>query len=123
MLRKMILALPLLLVGCVHNVTAPLPAGAVNGVDAQINAILQAGHAAVVQYNTDVSSGFVPSVAYKAIMTNLTTALNVADPLYQGYHVTLMTAPQTAEPQSLVMATANVQSALNQVPTAVVPQK
>ena len=61
------------LCGC-KPVAAPLPAGAVKTVDAQINAILQAGHAAVVQYDADVKAGFAPTAAYQTIMTNLMEA-------------------------------------------------
>lgn len=106
------------LCGC-KPVAAPLPAGAVNTVDAQINAILQAGHAAVVQYDADVKAGFAPTAAYQTIMTNLTNALNLADPLYQSYHGTLISAPATAEPDSLVTATAQVQNLLGQIPGTV----
>jgi hypothetical protein len=118
--RRWILAfvLGLALTGC-KTVSAPLPTGAINTVDAQINAILQAGHAAVVQYDADVAAGFAPTAAYKAILSNLTNALNIADPMYQSYHATLMTAPSTAEPESLVTATAQVQNLLGQIPGTV----
>jgi len=108
----------ILMCGC-KTASAPLPAGAVNGLDAQVNAILQAGHAAVVQYDADVKAGFSPVPAYASIMSNLTTALNTADPLYQAYHAQLVSAPQTAEPAQLVTATAQVQSLLNQIPGSV----
>lgn len=107
-----------LLCGC-KPATTPLPTGAINTVDAQINAILQAAHAAEVQYSADVTGGFVPTAAYAALMGQLKTALNTADPLYIAYHQQLTTSPLTAEPAQLVTATANVQTLLGQIPGTV----
>lgn len=102
-----------MLTGCIHQpVSAPLPAGAINATDASLNEVLQAGHAAAVQYGTDVANGFVPSPALKTAMAALISALNIADPLYQSYHNLLQTQPGAGEPAALASAVVQVSQAL-----------
>ena len=110
----LLLGLVYSLAGC-KVVQAPLPTNAVNQVDAGINEVLQAGHAAALKYEQDVAGGFVPSAAFKATMQGLVTALNIADPLYQQYHAVLLTDPTAAEPASLSTAVTSVSTALSNI--------
>jgi hypothetical protein len=103
-------------VGCAKP--APLPTGAINAVDAGLNANLQAAHAAVVQYESDVTAGkHTPTPTEKTVVNNLIRALNTADPLYQSYHAALQKDPTAGEPQQLIDAvtavTANLSSIQN----------
>ncbi len=106
-----ILAFPL---GCIHK-PQPLPAGAINQVDAGINSVLQSGHAAVVQYQSDVANGFKPTPLFAQTVLGLTRALNYADPLYQAYHETLKSNPGAPEPPALATAVSQVQISLQAV--------
>lgn len=95
------------LMGC--NKAAPLPAGAYTPADASTNADLQAAHAALVQYSTDVASGkHVPTAQEKVVVNKLIDAVNIADSAYQSYHATLATNPAAPEPAALVSALATV---------------
>lgn len=101
--------------GC-KPANAPLPTGAVNAVDAGLNANLQAAHAAVVQYEADVTAGkHTPAAGEKAIVNNLITALNTADPLYQSFHAALVANPNSGEPADLAAALAAVTANLTQL--------
>ena len=92
-----------LVFGCAKP--APLPTGAINAVDAGLNANLQAAHAAVLQYEADVNAGkHKPTVTEAAIVNKLINALNTADPLYQSYHAALVADPTVGEPQQLIDA-------------------
>jgi len=105
-------------VGC-RKQLAPLPTNAINSVDAQLNSILQAGHAAAVQYQGDVKAGFKPAPQFKAVMKTLIDALNIADPLYQSYHSALVANPSAPVPSDLSNAVAKVGSALGSLPSTV----
>ena len=99
--------------GCAPK-NQPLPTGAVNAVDAQLNANLQAAHAAVLQYEADVAVGkHTPDATEKAIVNKVIVALNTADPLYQSYHAALVANPAAGEPQKLIDALAAVTTNLN----------
>jgi hypothetical protein len=90
--------------GCAPK-NQPLPTGAVNAVDAQLNANLQAAHAALVQYEADVTAGkHVPSADEKALVNKFIVSLNTADVLYQSYHAALVANPASGEPQQLIDA-------------------
>ena len=92
-----------LALGCAKP--APLPTGAINAVDAGLNANLQAAHTAVVQYEADVNAGkHTPTPEEKVIVNQLIAALNTADPLYQSYHAALVADPTAGEPQQLIDA-------------------
>ena len=109
------LALALSVTGC-KTTPAPLPAGAVNSVDAGLNENLQAAHAAVVQYQADVTAGkHTPTAAEKTVVNALIVALNTADPLYQSYHAALVADPTAGEPQQLIDALAAVTANLSAV--------
>ena len=109
------LALVLTLAGC-KPANAPLPTGAINATDAGLNANLQAAHAAVVQYEADVTAGkHTPTAQEKAIVNDLITALNTADPLYQSYHAALVANPGAGEPANLAAALAAVTANLGQL--------
>jgi len=105
--------------GCAakNPATVVLPAGAINSTDAQINAVLQAGHAAATQYLADKKSGFTPTPALATTMTTLIHVLNIADPLYQTYHTALKTNPAAPEPANLAAAITQIQTALNNIVT------
>jgi hypothetical protein len=118
---KMLLgvALALSVAGC-KTTPAPLPAGAINSVDAGLNENLQAAHAAVVQYEADVTAGkHTPDATEKAVVNKLIAALNVADPLYQSWHAALVADPTAGEPQQLIDALAAVTANLNAVQTII----
>ncbi|HVW78502.1 MAG TPA: hypothetical protein VHB45_12875 [Alloacidobacterium sp.] len=111
-------ALSLSVAGCAHQVNAPLPKGAINSIDAQTNAVLQAGHAAAAQYEADVKAGFVPSGTLKAAVAQLVNALNVADPLYQTWHSVLQSDPGAAQPAQLASSVSQVSSSLATITSA-----
>ena len=99
--------------GC-KVVQQPLPANAVNAVDAGLNANLQAAHAFIAQYQLDVlSSVHAPAPGEIAVMNKVTHALNTADALYQAYHKTLLTNPMAGEPAELAAAVTAVTTNLN----------
>lgn len=103
--------------GC-KPASAPLPAGAINAVDAQTNADLQAAHAYVAQWEADVKAGkYTPSSQEKAIFNNLVTGLNTADPLYQSWHTALASQPNTGEPANLSAAVTAIEQNLAQLIT------
>jgi hypothetical protein len=112
-LAVIILALPLFLAGCKP---APLPTGAINGVDAALNANLQAAHAAVLQYEADVKAGLhTPTVAERTAVNNIIGSLNIADPLYQAWHAQLQKDPTTPESAQLIGLAADISSELNAI--------
>ena len=107
------IALALCLSGC-KPATTPLPTGAVNTLDAQINEDLQAAHAAVIQYEADVIAGkHTPTANEKVVVNQLIAALNTADPIYQNFHAQLVANPTAGEPQQLIDALAAVTANLN----------
>ncbi len=90
--------------GC-KAANTPLPANAVNAVDAGINENLQAAHAAVAKYQQDVAAGLhTPTPTEKLAVNALINTLNVADPMYQNYHATLKLNPAAGEPAELIAA-------------------
>ena len=108
-----------LCVGC-HAANVPLPTGAINATDAQINANLQAAHAAVLQYEADVTAGkHTPDATEKTVVNKLVAALNFADPLYQSYHAALVANPAAGEPQQLIDALTAVTANLSAIQTLV----
>jgi hypothetical protein len=121
-LFSLLLVVPLV-VGCAVKANAPLPQNAVNATDAEINAILQAAHAAVVQYDNDVAAGFVPSAALKTAVSQLTNALNIAQPLEQTFHTTLQSNPGAAEPPALSTAVSQVSAAMTNLTSVSTVQK
>lgn len=105
----------IMLAGCA-NKTAPLPTGAINATDAGLNENLQAAHAAVIQYEADVTAGkHVPDATEKVIVNKVIAALNVADPLYQQWHTALQANPAAGEPQQLIDAVAVVTTNLSAI--------
>lgn len=110
-----LLGILVLFSGCAHNVNTPLPQGAINQPDAETNAVLQAGHAAADRYETDVKNGFVPSASLKVAVANLVKALNIADPLYQAWHATLLTNAAAPQPAALPSAVSQVSASLTAV--------
>lgn len=112
------LALIIVISGCAHQpATVTLPPGAFTPADAQINSVLQAGHAAADQYIKDRSSGFTPSIPLALVMSKLIHSLNVADPIYQAYHETLKANLSAPEPQQLVTVIKDIQTAMNNIAT------
>ena len=89
------MCLSLSMVGCVHpgaatvpaNATAPLPAGAVDQVDATANKDLQAAHAFLATVASDVQSGKVTlSADQLRILDDADQAVNVASTAEKAYH-------------------------------------
>jgi hypothetical protein len=101
--------------GCKTAAAPPLAPGAYSQLDMQINAVLQAGHAAAIKYETDVTAGFVPSAAFKTTMQQLVNSLNIADPLYQQYHAVLATNATALEPPALSAAVTGVSNSLTAI--------
>ena len=98
------LALAVGLVGC-HMAQRPLPVGAVNAVDAQINSDLQTARTAILKYQADVAAGLHKATPTETMVVhNLAHAINVADPLYQSYHAALLANPGAGEPAELAAA-------------------
>ena len=103
----------MLMAGCVPK-NQPLPAGAINAADAQLNANLQAAHAALVQYEADVTVGkHTPSADEKSLVNKLIVSLNTAEILYEVYHEQLVVNPAAGEPQQLIDALAAVTTNLS----------
>jgi len=102
-----------LLGGCAKHVNAPLPAGAVDSIDASTNSILQAAHAfaaritAAVQ-STDPNVHIDLTASQKSVLVNLNKALNIADGLEKSYHQNATSVTANA----LNAAVANVTAAL-----------
>lgn len=95
------LLLAVALTGCAKQVNAPLPALAVDQIDATVNSILQPAHAfaadlSAAVLSTDPQVHIELTAAQKNILIQLNKALNVADPLEQAYHAlpTSITATQ-----------------------------
>ena len=108
-----LLAMEISTIGC-KTTPAPLPTGAINAVDAVLNANLQAAHAAVVQYEADVTAGtHTPTASEKSVVNTLIVSLNTADPLYQSYHAALVADPTAGEPAQLAAAVTAVASNLS----------
>lgn len=110
--------------GC-KSTTMPLPAGAVNSasgkIEAQFNADLQAAHAAVVQYETDVKAGVhTPTSSEKTAVNAVIDALNVADPLEQAFHTAVQANPNAATPAELQSAMTKVSTSMTALQTATV---
>ena len=80
------------LAGCVHRVAtakapAPLPAGAVDLLDATSNEVLQAAYAFASRISADTLSGKLKlTPAQRTAMARLNTTLNIADGFEQTYH-------------------------------------
>jgi hypothetical protein len=77
--------------GCAKQVNAPLPALAVDQIDATVNSILQPAHAFAASLtkavqSTDPQVHIELTASQKAILVALNQALNFADPLEQAYH-------------------------------------
>lgn len=104
-------SLTLLVDGC-QKKTAPLPKNAVTSLDGTFNADLQAAHAAIVQYETDVKAGVHKATPEeKAAVNVLIRAVNVAQPLEIAYHQALLSNPALVPPAELNAAMSNVQTA------------
>lgn len=101
-----------LIVGCKLN-TGPLPAGAVDSIDATANEILQPAHAFALTISTAVLSTD-PNVhveltpAQKNVLLILNKSLNVADKLEIAYH----SQPNPANANALQSASLTVQQNL-----------
>ncbi len=127
-LASLVLIATIAFVGCGHLVTAstppPLPAGAVNQIDADANSLLQAAHAFASRITSAVQSTD-PSVhieltdVQKNLLIQLNIALNTADPLEQAYH----NAPTVANQVALQNATPAVQVAFSNAAAAIPPAK
>lgn len=108
-----------LVTGC-KTVNAPLPALAVDQIDAEANTILQPAHAfaarlsAAVQ-STDPQVHIELTSSQKSILVALNKALNIADPLEQAYH----NQPTSNAASQLQAATAKVQTAFSVAQTAI----
>jgi hypothetical protein len=111
--------------GCSHKL-APLPTGAINSVDAQINADLQAAQAGLKQYEADscnpapvtpCTPTHTPTTAEKAVVNDLINAYNAAFPIYQAWHAQLVSNPTTPEPQQLATLLGALAGDLTQVET------
>ena len=116
-LLSVFLALPLLMGGC-KVVNAPLPAGAINAVDAGLNENLQAAHAGLVQYQSDVAKGLhTPTPAETVVVNKVIVSLNTADMLYQSFHTALLANPNAGEPADLTAAVTAVSTNLTALQT------
>lgn len=100
------------LVGC-RQVNAPLPAGAINQVDATTNSLLQTAHAFAARVSsavqsTDPNIHIELSMTQRSLLNGLNKSLNIADPLEQAYHA----SPTPATEASLQAATNDVKAKL-----------
>jgi hypothetical protein len=120
-----------LFVGC-KAANTPLPANAINATDARISANLEAAHAAVVNYQSNVVAGkHTPDATEKAVVNKFIASLNAADRIYCGapaqgqpcavgsYHALLVANPAAGEPQQLIDAMLAVTQNLSAIQTLV----
>lgn len=121
-MKNLILA-PLLLfmalTGC-KTVTAPLPAQAVDQIDATANTILQPAHAFAADISasvlsTDPQKHIDLTATQTSVLVKLNQALNIADPLEQAYHAN----PTSATSAQLQSADQQVSTALSAAQTAI----
>ena len=110
-------------VGC-KTVTAKLPVGAVDTVDATANEILQPAHAFALTItnavlSTDPNVHIELTAAQKAILVDLNKSINIADTLEIAYHA----HPTAANATVLQAATATVQTNLSAAQVAIAPGK
>jgi len=114
-MKRILLCSVLFLAGCVHSgqIATPLPAGAINQLDATTNSLLQTAHAFAARISsavqsTDSNIHIELSATQKGLLNALNRSLNIADPLEQAYH-----ASGTPSSASALQAAANdVQSKL-----------
>lgn len=77
----------LLVAGCAHQVTAPLPVGALNVFDADSFRTLADAHAAAESIQKQAAAGTVTlDASQKAVVNKAITDVNTADHLYKLYH-------------------------------------
>jgi hypothetical protein len=108
------------MVGCAKQVNAPLPAMAVDQVDADVNSILQPAHAFAAALtkavqSTDPQVHIELTAAQKSVLVALNKALNIADPLEQAYHA----QPTSTAATQLQTAAAQVSSAFTAAQAAI----
>jgi len=124
-----IMALTVTVIGC-KAANTPLPTGAINATDAQLNANLQAAHAALVQYQADVVAGkFTPDPTTTIIVNKIIVALNTADALYcapvngacspTSYPAQLMANPAAGEPAQLAAAMTTIETNIGAIESLV----
>jgi len=87
----LLLATAGLVAGCAVKANAPLPAGAVDAVDANANLILQPAHAFALDVSTAILSAdpaqhIELTAAQKNVVLDLNKALNIADKAEIAYH-------------------------------------
>lgn len=90
-MKRFLIISVLFLSGCVHQVNAPLPSGAINQLDATTNSLLQTAHAFAARVSsavqsTDPNIHIELSATQKGLLNALNRSLNIADPLEQAYH-------------------------------------
>jgi hypothetical protein len=108
------------MVGCAKQVNAPLPAMAVDQVDADANTILQPAHAFAARLtaavlSTDPQVHIELTASQKSVLMALNKALNIADPLEQAYHA----QPTSTAASQLQAATTKVSTAFTAAQAAI----
>lgn len=91
-MKKALLSLALLLMGCAHQVTAPIP-GATNAFDSTAYQTLRTAHDIAQSFSTQACSNngnqpncFTPKPMEKTAINQFIQDLNLADVVYAAYH-------------------------------------
>ena len=104
------------LAGC-KQATAPIPAWAPNSALAVAGETIASANAAVMQYEADVKSGFVPAAALRTVMSDIQQALAIAQPGFNAWEAAARTTPTAPEPTSLSTAIVRISTDLSKLPS------
>jgi hypothetical protein len=112
-----VICLALMVTGCAHQVTAALPAGALNTFDADSFRVLSDAHATVQSIHDDAAAGKVTLTAsQKTLINHVISDDALANHLYQAYHAN-GAGDTTALSQAIQALIADLASLATAVPT------
>jgi hypothetical protein len=113
----------LFIAGCAKQVTAPLPAGALNTFDADSYRVLSDAHAAIQSIRDDAAAGKITlNAGQKVVVNHVIADDNTADHLYQAYHAN-GTGDTTALSQAIQALIADLASLSTAFPNQAAPTK
>ena len=113
-LLAVFLALPL--AGC-KTVSVTVPAWAPNSAVAVAGEAIASANAALVQYEADVKSGFVPAAALRTVMSDIQQALAIAQPAFNAWEAAARANPAAPEPTALPSALTRISTDLAKLPS------
>ena len=112
----LLLGLVYSLAGC-KVVQAPLPPWAPTAPVAVAGESIAVANATVVQYESDVKAGFVPTPTLRTVMSDIQQALVVAQPIFDQWEVAARANPAAPEPTELPAQMARISADLKALPT------